>query len=505
MTRTNSANSAPDLLASCVKALVDGLTGATPDQIEPGLTFVEFVNRVKPKYRWSRMHKELSAVLQRAADGELRRIMVFMPPRHGKSELVSRLFPAYYLYRYPDRWAALASYGASLAEMLSKSARGYYREIGGELDPSASGVKLWQTKEGGGCWAVGRGGSATGKGWNLGIIDDPLKDAEEADSDVIRDGMGDWYESVFYTRAEDPDLLIVIHTRWHEDDMGGRLLVREREESESPDGEPEYWYVVDLAAVALGEDRREYPVTCTVHPDWRKKGEALWPERFPETRLARIRRNAGTWWEPLYQQNPVAPGGAILPVHLFRVWPVGEKLPLMVQRVLGVDLAISTKDTADYTVVMPLSRSLAGDLFLHRPFRERVEAPEQEAAVLSMAAKFRPQRIGVESVAYQGSFVQRLRRNKTLMTRVEKIAADKDKSARARGWAPLLSEGRIYLVDDGSGWVQDLLDEAKKFPKGKHDDMVDAIGFAIAVMILIVGMLTAPLVGGRRDDPMKPR
>src|SRR5690242_10647892 len=159
------------------------------------LSFRDFIALVHPRYQFYRHCDELIAVLQKVADDELHRVMVFEPPRHGKSELVSRLFPAYYLYRHPERFVGIASYGADLAYTLSRAARENFQRAGGQLSRAASAVKYWLTRNGGGLWAAGVGGPATGKGFHLGIVDDPIKDAQEAASAAIRTRNKDWYGS----------------------------------------------------------------------------------------------------------------------------------------------------------------------------------------------------------------------------------------------------------------------------------------------------------------------
>src|SRR5262245_27046644 len=159
-------------------------------QVSP-ISFREFVGKVNPRYRWYRHCEALAGVLQRVADGEIKRLMVFMPPRHSKSESVSRLFAAYFLYRYPQKWVGITSYSAELAYTLSRNARENYRKIGGRINEEAQAVKHWETGRGGGLWAAGVGGAMTGKGWGLGLIDDPIKNAEDAASDVIREKQKD--------------------------------------------------------------------------------------------------------------------------------------------------------------------------------------------------------------------------------------------------------------------------------------------------------------------------
>lgn len=216
------------------------------NQAHDDLTFAEYIRRVNPKFQFYGHIDKLIAVLQRVADGEISRLMVFMPPRHGKSETVSRLFSAYYLHRHPERWVAITSYAAELAFTLSRAARDNYLGAGGSLKDDAGAVKHWETGKGGGLWATGVGGPATGKGFHLGIIDDPLKNAEEAASETIREKQKDWYRSTFSTREEPNGAIVVIMTRWHEDDLAGWLLAHEA----SNEDEPEGWWTVTMRGLS---------------------------------------------------------------------------------------------------------------------------------------------------------------------------------------------------------------------------------------------------------------
>ena len=166
----------------------------------PPLTFREFVSRVNPRFVWYRYAEVAADVIERVVSGEIRRLIVMAPPRHGKSELFSRLLPAYFVYRNPDKFAAIASYGARLAEGFNRHARRHYFAMCGIDRTETTAVEHWETGKGGGCWAVGVGGGSTGKGFSFGGIDDPVKDDQDAQSEVIRSRTTDWYESVWSTR-----------------------------------------------------------------------------------------------------------------------------------------------------------------------------------------------------------------------------------------------------------------------------------------------------------------
>lgn len=283
-----------------LEAFADGLNLEVSNKI----LFADFIKAIHPHRQWPDYAYQLFDVLQRVADGELDRVMVFMPPRHFKSEIVSRLFSAYYLYRHPDRWIGLCSYSAGLSYTLSRNARDNYQRNGGTLKDDAAAVSHWETGKGGGLWAAGVGGPATGKGFHLGIIDDPIKNSEEAQSLVIQERNNDWYDSTFSTRQEPGAAIVLIQTRWSTRDTAGYLLDKEKEEFEN-------WHILHFEAIK-GEIPPNYPPTCTLEPDNRKPGEALHPLRYPLDKLQKIARRIGDFfWNALYQQSPVLRQGRV--------------------------------------------------------------------------------------------------------------------------------------------------------------------------------------------------
>jgi hypothetical protein len=268
--------------------------------------FRDFIVAAYPGYAFHTWAERLIALLQRVADGELNRLIVCCPPRLGKSLLVSKLFPAYWVSRYPTRFCAIASYSAELAYAHSREARHYYRAVGHPLSKDSTAVGNWLTPERGGCIAAGVRGPFTGKGYALGIIDDPYKGPEDANSAGQRQKLIEWFQSVWLTRAE-PGVnssagaaQVVVLTRWHQDDLIGWLL-----EQESGDA-PQQWQVLNLPAIAEPPQQQiKFPATCSIEADWRRPGEPLCPERFPLAELEQIRIRAGSyWWNALYQQRP---------------------------------------------------------------------------------------------------------------------------------------------------------------------------------------------------------
>lgn len=311
-----------------------------PDlKLVPTLSFKQYVDRVHPRFKWYRHCQVIAAALQRVADDELHRLIILLPPRHSKSETVSRLFTAYYLYRHPERWVGLSSYAASLAYKLSRAARDFARLGGVRLREDADAVSEWQTVEGGGLWAAGVGGPATGKGMHLGVIDDPIKNAKEAASAVIGERNREWFASTWYTRQEPGAALIVMMTRWPgPGDMVGWLLEQERS-----DDEHERWHIISMEAIKEDDvDPRPdepppFPPTCTIEPDPRKVGDALCPERYPIEKLKKIRAKIGSFFfGSLFQQRATHREGKMFK---WDWWQLLETMPVVTKMVRYWDLA----------------------------------------------------------------------------------------------------------------------------------------------------------------------
>ena len=310
-------------------------------------SFREFIAAAYPRYGFHRWALRLIERLQQVADGDLSRLIVTCPPRLGKSLLVSKLFPAYFVARHPHLFAAIASYSGELAYAHSREARHFYRITGHPLSKDSAAVGNWLTPQRGGCIAAGVDGPFTGKGYSLGVIDDPYKGPADAKSVRVRSRIVDWLKSVWFTRAEpettaaEPDVggdgitaagaaaegglqrnlsaQVIVLTRWDPDDMVGWLL-----EQEAGDA-PQHWHILNLPAIAEPpEQRLIFPPTCTLEPDWREPGEALCPERFPLSELEKIRSRLGSyWWTALYQQRPSPAEGLLFQ----RAW-IQSPLPI---------------------------------------------------------------------------------------------------------------------------------------------------------------------------------
>lgn len=408
-----------------------------------------------PPFELAAHHRIIVEKLEAVERGEIRRLMIFMPPRHGKSLLATQMFPAWYLGRNPERFVISASYGQDLADDFGRKVRNL---IDGSMhrtlfpscrlaDDSAS-MHRFNTQVGGSYFAVGRGGPITGRGAHLLLLDDPLKDREEALSETVRRGLHEWYSHVAYTRLQPGAAVVLIETRWHEDDLAGRLLSEHANEN---------WVVVSLPAIA------------EVDESFRRAGEPLWPERFPLPDLQRIRQSVGSAaWASLYRQRPSAAEGAIFKRDWIRTY---REVPQSFQKIIqSWDTAFKTGAENDYSVVTTWGSAETGHYLLSL-WRGRVEFPELKRQVACQAEQWKPHAILIEDKASGQSLLQELR----LATRFPfpPVKVDGDKRARAEAVTPLFEAGRIF-VPESAPWLDTYLDELAVFPAGTHDDAVDS-------------------------------
>ena len=407
-----------------------------------------------PRFELAAHHRLIVDRLEAVERGDIRRLMIFMPPRHGKSLLGSQMFPAWYLGCHPDRSIITASYSQDLADDFGRQVRNLvsdpiHRAIFPEcrLADDATSMRRFGTTAGGLYYAVGRGGAITGRGADLLLIDDPLKNFEEARSEPNRRGLHEWYTSVARTRLQPGGAIILICTRWHEDDLSGRLL------RESGD---ENWHVLSLPAIA------------EVDESFRCVGEALWKEKYPLVALEEIRREVGgPTWASLYQQRPAAAEGAIFKREWLRYY---REQPVCKRIVQSWDTAFKTGLENDYSVCTTWGVAENG-YYLLWFWRGRVDFPDLKRLAVSLAQEWKPSAILVEDKASGQSLIQELRYQSPLP--IIPVKADSDKLARAQAVTPLFEAGKIHLPESAPG-LADYVDELAAFPTGIHDDAVDS-------------------------------
>jgi len=417
----------------------------------------------------------LCSKLEAVERGEILRLMVFMPPRHGKSHVVSKKFPAWYLGRNPDNDIIISSYSADLAYDFSRIARNTLREWGPrlwdvELADDSSAVGRWGIKgHRGGLVAAGVGGPITGRGAHVAIIDDPFKNWEEAQSQVIRDKVWEWYKSTFRTRLAPGGAIVLVMTRWHLDDLAGRLL-----EEMLKGGEE--WEIVCLPAVAesriiLVKGKIELP-----DPLGRKPGEILWPERYSAQELCTIKTTLGSYlWNALYQQHPSPSKGGILKRTW---WKFYQEAPSKFDEVIqSWDCTFKDLKTSDFVVGQVWGR-VGADKYLLDQTRDRMDIIATMNAIRSLSAKWPQARAKlVEDKANGPAVIQMLRKE---IPGLIAVNPEGGKVARAQAVSPDIEAGDVYLPDPSiAPWIHDFIEECAAFPNGPHDDQVDAMTQAL--------------------------
>jgi len=438
----------------------------------------KFIRKVFPQYKFYKFHATLIEQLQKVIDGECNRLILQVPPRHGKSLLASQLLPAAYLLAHPDRYVGISSYSSELAEGFSRKAREYYKEAGGLLNPSSQAVNAWGTEGNGGLWAAGVGGAITGRSGHLLIIDDPVKNREDAESPRMMQKLNDWYTSTLYTRLE-PQVgaIVVIQTRWSENDMIGQLLENEMNVSEKG---RENWAIVDLPALYEEEDDRPIlPAHCEVIPDWRTEvGQALCPQRYDVDDLERIREAVGSRdFASLYQQRPAPEGGNMFAPDWWQYYSHDTVMPDFQRVMLAVDATFTATNKSDYVVGIVVGQA-GNQFYVLDLVREKLDV----VGTMSMIARLYGRHAlsgTVIELAASGYAVYQMMSKK--VPGLIGFKPDKSKEARASGIVPLVEAGNVYLPASAP-WLDAFINEFSLFPASKNDDMVDALTMAINYM-----------------------
>lgn len=443
----------------------------------------------------------IDGLLVRVAAGELRRLIVTVPVRHGKSEMCSRFFPAWLLGMRPDFRIVVAGYGSDFAEEWGEKARDLLtnhgpRFYGRSVSKSSSAKARWKVDVGGGgMFALGVGSPLTGRGANVLVIDDPIKNSEEAFSETLRNKVWNWYWSTARTRLEPGGAIVILMARWHEDDLVGRLL------SHPPDGEE--WTVVNLPALADSDE----------DPLGREVGEALWPERFSREELEATRKSMlSLWWNALYQQQPAPPEGFMFKRKDFRYWRIevedlayGQVIPRRWYVLADgetarrfdtghcttfqtVDVAMSEKETADWTVVATWQSTPDKDLLLMDVERRRFE--EQQIADFLMACNDKHGRppMWVERFgAGRNPLSVVARHGYPVMEIPPEAGTQTDKVTRAFGAVALCERHKLFLPHGQPEWLGAYEDELASFNNATHDDQVDCTSYAARLLPSITG------------------
>lgn len=449
---------------------------------------LDFTTQTKKNFKTSWHHRRICDKLDAFSQGKIPRLMIFMPPRHGKSELGSRRLPAFLLGQNPDKEVISASYSSGLAEKMNRDVQRVmdspeYKEVfpgtiipkKGDHSRVRNATEFEIVGKRGGYRCAGVGGPITGTGGDFIIVDDPIKNMEEANSQTIRDKVWDWYTSTLYTRlegeiadegeeSESDGAICLILTRWHEDDLAGRLL-----EKAKSDPNADQWEIVEFPAIRDDMNNEDDP---------REIGEALWPQKYPLKRLSKIKASVGSKvWASLYQQSPMPGDSAIFKRSLMKFYktlPQGR--PTL--KVISADLTFKNTTNADF-VVFGCYELWGADTYLIDQVREKMDFKDSLKSFVKFCKKHPDAHVRlIEDKANGPALISILNSKIPGLIPIEPKGG---KIARANAVSPFYESGNVYYPDESiAPWIGDHITEMTSFPFGKNDDRVDSETQALA-------------------------
>ena len=409
------------------------------------------------------------------------------------SELSSKRFPAWYIGRDPYRYVAVATYNQTFAEDFGKAVRATmlspgYRQIfpGTNLRTGSKASDRLETEEGGALYFIGRGGTITGRGADLIIIDDPIKNSEEARSQLVRDQLWEWFQNDIKSRfMTDMGAMIIIQTRWHEDDLVGRLTDPTNPHYDAL--EAENWKIIDIPAIARDDDVLG-----------RAAGEPLWPERFGLDYLENFKRANPKGFSALYQQRPTPEDGDFFTADMIKTYKAGD-LPDRLRIYAASDHAVGVKQENDRTCMLVVGVDDRGCIWLLDCWWRRAKTDVVVEQMITMMDRWKPLRWWAESGHISksiGPFLMKRMAERRVYCHISEQVPSKDKSTRAQSIQGRMSMGfvRFPMFE---GWFEDAKQELLKFPEGRHDDFVDTLAHIGLGLDKIVNGTPQPVVESR--------
>ena len=431
--------------------------------------FIKFVEKVWPTFISGRHHKIMADAFERVANGELKRLIINMPPRHTKSEFASYLLPAWFLGKFPHKKVIQTSHTAELAVGFGRKVRnlvdsevynGIFPELNLQADSKAAG--RWNTSKGGDYFAIGVGGAVTGKGADLLIIDDPHSEQEAALAQVnpeIYDKTYEWYTSGPRQRLQPGGAIVIVMTRWSQKDLTGQVL-----KSAAQRGGEE-WKVIEFPAIM-------------------PSGGPLWPEFWSLKELEALKEELpNSKWQAQYQQQPTSDASAIIKREWWQIWEHDEP-PYCEFTIQSWDTAFLKSERADYSACTTWGVFYKDDdtgerqanIILLNAFKKRMEFPELKQRAYEEWKEWEPDAMIVEAKAAGSPLIFELRQ---MGIPVSEFTPSKgnDKIARLNAVADLFASGRVWVPN--RNWAEELVEEVAAFPAGEHDDMVDSMTQAL--------------------------
>jgi predicted phage terminase large subunit-like protein len=438
----------------------------------------------RTRYITGRHHEFLARQLQRLESGRCKRLIVNIGPRHGKTELASKKFAAWYSARHPDKSLIFGTYNDNFAGDIGRAVRDNIQSHEHRFvfpdhalrDGSEAANRL-MTLEGGQLSFVGRGGSITGRGGHGIIIDDPIKDRKEADSKLIRDQLWEWFTQVIGTRLMDSDAwIMLIQTRWHEDDLVGRLTdpmnpFYDKDEAAG-------WEMVDLPALALDND--------ILH---RRPGEALWPERFPVKFLQQQQRLDPRGFQALYQGRPSASTGSYFMAEWIRTYKQDE-LPKNLRYYIASDHAVSVQKNRDKTAMIPVGVDEHENIYVLPTVQwGQFAADVAVDKMIHLMQLHKPNFWWAERGQITksiGPFLRKRMGEENTYVAIVEITPTADKESRAQSIQGRMAMGKVFFPSFAPWWPE-ARDQLLKFPNATNDDFVDALAYIGLGLIQQVG------------------
>ena len=452
-------------------------------------TFLGFVNKMWPEFISGRHHKIMAAAFERVAKGETKRLIINMPPRHTKSEFASYLLPAWFLGKFPAKKVIQTSNTAELAVGFGRKVRNLvdsevYKEIfpNLQLQQDSKAAGRWNTSKGGDYFAIGVGGTVTGKGANLLIIDDPHSEQEAAlaatNPDVF-DKVYEWYTSGPRQRLQPGGAIVIVMTRWAMRDLTGQVL-----KANAARG-GEQWEVIEFPAIM-------------------PSGKPLWPEFWPVEELEAIREEIPTHkWQAQYQQNPTSEEGALIKREWWKVWEKDDP-PQCQFLIQSWDTAFLKKERSDYSACTTWgvfyhpdeNGSLQPNLILMDALKEKMEFPTLKKRAYELYQYWNPETLIVEAKAAGTPLIFELRAMGIPVAEYTPSRGN-DKIARVNAVADLFASGKIWRPQ--TRFAEEVVEEFASFPAGEHDDYVDS-GTQALLRYRRGGFVSLP--SDAQDEPM---